>query len=563
MESDHTDDSRQSLPSKKTQKRRRTSKGWTRSGFGQEIIDLTLSDSDSEGQSDQHASENVDELLDIEVAMQQMERTVHDHAGNVNSNNNNNDTSDDNAEKEGFLSSDSSDHSVDGTSIKAQASVNDDKVPDEDKAMPPTIGSLYRKGDGTVLGVRAVDVEKRQATCHDFVPSQSTSHDRHELVDGFAIVPFKELPLSCLVEDWCYTFDSEIKHEFSICRKFRKKVRLSSSEKKKRSLNRDKPPRTLELFSGAGGMSQGLLAAGVDVRWAVEKDGHAVGTLRGNLSKRHKTNFFRECVYHFLDKSKSREYKAYPRQDEVDHIHASPPCQGVSRANRYGGKDDKNNNKLSFALVEAVRHFRPKTATYENVMGLATKAHRQILFGMIADLCALNFQVRLCVLDASEYGDAQVRKRIIIFAADETMLLPPRPPPTHGDERHMHNVRTVGDAIGALSDITADDKGCVTIQGIEIEDHCAPQSKNLNEDHPDNTKLSADRPAPTVMSQNRFIHYKLNRYLSVREYASLQSFPLTWTFCGSEDQKFRQIGNAVPVHMATRIAESVMLAYRR
>ena len=63
-------------------------------------------------------------------------------------------------------------------------------------------------------------------------------------------------------------------------------------------------------------------------------------------------NVYTEKLSSFL-KNCIQEDSAYPKPGEVDHIHASPPCKGFSRANRNGGKDDMTNNKVSLSDVDA------------------------------------------------------------------------------------------------------------------------------------------------------------------------------------------------------------------
>eukprot|EP00957_Ditylum_brightwellii_P093040 7084338-Ditylum_brightwellii.AAC.1 len=75
-----------------------------------------------------------------------------------------------------------------------------------------------------------------------------------------------------------------------------------------------------------------------------------------------------EPVELFLKNSRQC-HPAYPSPGEVDHIHASPPCKGFSRANRNGGANDWKNNKLSLQFVRAIKLFQPMTATFENVPG--------------------------------------------------------------------------------------------------------------------------------------------------------------------------------------------------
>ena len=80
-----------------------------------------------------------------------------------------------------------------------------------------------------------------------------------------------------------------------------------------------------------------------DIKYLVEKDEHAGATLLCNHS-RDKSRVFVEGVEMFFEKMEKRT-PGYPVPGEIDHIHASPPCQGYSMANRNGGKDDEKNNE--------------------------------------------------------------------------------------------------------------------------------------------------------------------------------------------------------------------------
>ena len=88
-------------------------------------------------------------------------------------------------------------------------------------------------------------------------------------------------------------------------------------------------PEVLELFAGAGGMSTAFSNAGFNVRWMVECDPQASATLKLN-HQNCSSRVFEESVEKFLKKSKAK-HPGYPRPEEVHHIHASPPCQGMCK----------------------------------------------------------------------------------------------------------------------------------------------------------------------------------------------------------------------------------------
>lgn len=228
-------------------------------------------------------------------------------------------------------------------------------------------------------------------------------------------------------------------------------------------------PRVLELFAGAGGMCIGLKAAGFDVRWAVESNPQAAATYQANNTN-DSLQVYQEDVNYFLKKSK-KGHGAYPSTDEVDHIHASPPCQGFSRGNRNGGAGDESNNHLIFTFIEAIKHFKPQTASFENVPGMMRKDLKHYVQAVIENLLRMKYQVRCNLLTASKYGDPQNRKRVILFASRHDVALPTMPAPTHGPD--LLPLATTKSAIYLLENNATSGKGSgtISISNIVIHNH--------------------------------------------------------------------------------------------
>jgi C-5 cytosine-specific DNA methylase len=155
-------------------------------------------------------------------------------------------------------------------------------------------------------------------------------------------------------------------------------------------------PVALDLFAGAGGMGLGLAKAGFDVKFAVESNPAAAATLRCN---HRDTLVFEEDVQLFLEKSKGAD-PCYPKPGFLHHIHASSPCQGFSDANRNGGVNDLANNELSFLFVKAVRHYLPRTGSFENVFGMLNEpgGNRRYIQKIMADLLLLGM-FSYCITD--------------------------------------------------------------------------------------------------------------------------------------------------------------------
>ena len=247
--------------------------------------------------------------------------------------------------------------------------------------------------------------------------------------------------------------------------------------------------------------------------------------------------------------AKKAEHNAespYPKKGEVDHLHASPPCQGFTGLNRQDRSDNSiENNDLTKEFVNAIKYFEPKTASYENVRGLLFKKNYDYLKNLIEELLSMNYQVRWDVLNSSDYGDPQNRERVILWAAKENMVLPSIPRPTHGE--NLLAKRTVQDAIGCLESMEPtvfknDDQSgkLVSLNGVAINNFCWNGSMPPEENR---EYLYPDQPARTIRAQPA-IHYNNTRCVTVREAACLQSFPWDYQFFGSNRSQYQQVGNA-------------------
>jgi DNA (cytosine-5)-methyltransferase 1 len=219
----------------------------------------------------------------------------------------------------------------------------------------------------------------------------------------------------------------------------------------------------------------------------------------------------------------------------------------------------------------------------ENVHGIFLDTSKSYLQDVVANLLSLGYQVRVDLLNASSYGDPQNRKRVILFAARKEILLPSKLHPTRGP--NLLPVKTCEDAIGMLEKFVPSNStsGVISLStSTLIYNHVISRGKRRHDDW----TLKANEPARTVLATSRpHVHYNGKRGLSVREgefsflvfffiiwpvysnspcfitAACLQSFPLTYVFCGSVDRQFSQVGNAVPVCLATAIARSFAMSY--
>lgn len=337
--------------------------------------------------------------------------------------------------------------------------------------------------------------------------------------------------------------------------------------------------RTLDLFSGAGGLSLGFQLAdlGFEPVLAVEIDQAAASTF--------KLNFGCDVI--------DAPIQTVERFPEADVIVGGPPCQGFSPLGR--DRDDVSRalmNELWQEYVRAVRQVMPAAFVIENVPEfLKSEQFATLLRTLRTDRKLKRYKYAYGILNAVDYGVPQRRKRGVFVACLDR--LPEWPPaPTHGPQSAAGTAfQTVRDAIG---DLPLRPTGKSLHWGrnplaTSLERYKAvPEGGNrfdLARNRPDLLprcwankptgttdvfgRLWWDRPAFTIRTEffkpekGRYLHPKAHRPITHREAARLQTFPDWFEFEGSKIEVAKQIGNAVPPRLATEIAKFVHALIRK
>lgn len=314
---------------------------------------------------------------------------------------------------------------------------------------------------------------------------------------------------------------------------------FDKSKVKRRGRRRDL--KILDIFVGAGGMHQGYRNAGFKTVKAVDNDKSAIQTLAANYKGISVYEGDAKDLVQHLDTPAGRNLIG-----RIDHVHVSPPCQGFSGANRYGGPDDLANNELSMSIVDFVRVTKCTTAVFENVLGMWRRKHLHYVKNIVKELLKLGYQIRCASLKACDYGDPQKRPRFFIFVSHKSCPPPSIPKKTHGDDPDLLPFVTVKDA---LSHLQNSDGTMPNMNG---------KTTTLQPGEHGVVRLDANGLAPTIRASSvPPFHYDEDRCINVREAASLQSFPVDYMFHGDLRSQYRQVGNAVPVELATAVAQSI------
>uniref|UniRef100_A0A287CVP0 DNA (cytosine-5)-methyltransferase n=1 Tax=Ictidomys tridecemlineatus TaxID=43179 RepID=A0A287CVP0_ICTTR len=193
--------------------------------------------------------------------------------------------------------------------------------------------------------------------------------------------------------------------------------------------------RTLDVFSGCGGLSEGFHQAGVsETLWAIEMWDPAAQAFR--LNNPHSTVFTEDCnvllkLVMAGEKTNSRGQRL-PQKGDVEMLCGGPPCQGFSGMNRFNSRTySKFKNSLVVSFLSYCDYYWPRFFLLENVRNFVSFKRSMVLKLTLRCLVCMGYQCTFGVLQAGQYGVAQTRRRAIILAAAPGEKLPLFPEPLH------------------------------------------------------------------------------------------------------------------------------------
>tara|TARA_B100000989_G_scaffold295158_1_gene275601 strand:+ start:523 stop:1569 length:1047 start_codon:yes stop_codon:yes gene_type:complete len=324
----------------------------------------------------------------------------------------------------------------------------------------------------------------------------------------------------------------------------------------------------IDLFCGAGGFSLGFKAAGFNCLGAFDNWDPAIKT--------HKKNFKDTKIYtKSINDYSNLEIKEIFNNKNVDVIIGGPPCQGFSSIGKQNINDQRND--LIFEFGRIIKLIKPSFFIMENVSGLIHDKN-VFYFNRLKNFFISNgYKINYRLLNAAEYGVPQLRKRVFLIGHKSPFEYN-FPKPIFLKE----NYRTVGETIMDLvnkkkiqnhvpmkhNDIVRkrisfiNEGGGITknipkkfLQGSR-SDYRKNKLKNFSHVY---KRLHRKLPSGTMVpGHNAFpLHPTLDRALTVREAARLQTFPDKIIFEGTRQEQCILVGNAVPVQLAKVIGKSI------
>lgn len=328
-------------------------------------------------------------------------------------------------------------------------------------------------------------------------------------------------------------------------------------------------PTAIDLFSGCGGLSQGLKDAGYSVLAAFEADPLAMSTFKMN---HRRTKTYLGDIRKLSAAQVMRELGL--KSGELDLLAGCPPCQGFSslRTRNGGRRIVEPMNDLIFEVTRFAHAFRPRSLMIENVPGLL---HDGRFAALTSRLERLGYAWSADTFDAADFGVPQRRRRMILIAvrggAEPRFAAPAAKrrtvagairklgaPERSRDPLHNYEVNRAEHVQRLISKIPKDGGSRSSLPPSE-QLECHQRHRGYHDVY---GRMSWNKPSPTITggcvnpSKGRFLHPSSDRAITLREAALLQGFPANYAFDMSRGvyPTAQMIGNAFPPAFAARHA---------
>jgi DNA (cytosine-5)-methyltransferase 1 len=340
--------------------------------------------------------------------------------------------------------------------------------------------------------------------------------------------------------------------------------------------------KAVDFFCGGGGMSFGMQKSGIEILAGIDFEPSCKETYEANIEG---AKFIQADVFELKEKELQKELNL-KRNDKNLVLIGCSPCQFWSIINTDKKKSTKSKNLL-VEFERFVKFFKPGYVVVENVPGVLKKKKESGLQSFIEWLESKKYKVHFEVHNTNDYGVPQNRKRFTLVATrigDEKIF----PEKDKGDSLKVKDVIGVDNGfpqIKAGHKDTSEFRHAVS----NIEELTLKRLDKVEKDGGNRLGFANDpdlqlkcfegkddsfkdtfgrlwwgKPSPTIttkffsVSNGRFVHPEENRALSLREGATLQSFPKEYKFIGTSHASIaRLIGNAVPPEYAKRIGQAI------
>jgi len=339
----------------------------------------------------------------------------------------------------------------------------------------------------------------------------------------------------------------------------------------------------ISLFSGGFGLDQGFIQLGCDLRAALDFDKASREVVQANLPRL-------EFIHKDVAEVSAADLLRVAGLDagELTFLIGGPPCQPFSVAGKCGALSDPRSAPVSH-FFRLIKELRPEVFVMEEVPGLLSARREGEASGTVWNevrgmAIATGYWLDWDVLDAADFGAPQHRQRVIMVGMRDVRASS-LPEATHGSDAGQQRLfreprlphRTFWDATADIQGIPDQvdatfarkiaDGMCWVPPGGNWKQLPNQRARELMGGAYDSLggrtgyfrRLLWDAPSPTATTSpaqkaTLMGHPEAARPLSIHEYRRVQGFPDSWEIPGGRNTQYKQIGNAVSVHLARELA---------
>ncbi len=345
----------------------------------------------------------------------------------------------------------------------------------------------------------------------------------------------------------------------------------------------------LSFFSGAMGLDIGMSRGGIRALLACECNKFCRMTIDRNVPDM-------ALIGDINDYSAEEilRFAKVPQNRRVDVIFGGPPCQAFSTAGMRRALDDDRGN-VFLRYLDIVSDIMPEYVVIENVRGLLSAPYTYggskepvkggALCIILDRLTKAGYSVSFELYNAANFGAPQIRERIVMVGklGGENV---PYLSPTHSERgsEGLPKWRTLGEVLAQTETreqhyIEFPENRLKYYRMLKEGQYWKDLPKDVQQEAMGDKlklgggktgffrRLSFDKPSPTLvtnptMPATDLCHPTEDRPLSVEEYAAIQEFPTDWEICGPILERYKQIGNAVPIKLGEAIARTIIADMR-
>ena len=341
----------------------------------------------------------------------------------------------------------------------------------------------------------------------------------------------------------------------------------------------------IDFFSGAGGLTHGFKAAGITVLAGIDNDSLCKATFEKNSRG---AVFFERDITEYSPADLENDLRI-KKKDNYMIFAGCAPCQfwSIIRTSKEKSKKTKN---LILDFQKFIEYFRPGFVVVENVPGISSKRESP-MGNFIAALESFGYDVAHGITDMSLYGVPQKRRRFTLLASRVSCISLPKPAGkettvkdvlgtkngfpkikagTRDETSFLHTAANLSKKNIERLQMTSKNGGVRSSWQNKKTHQLACYASGEKKFYDTYGRMWWDKPSPTIttkfvsISNGRFAHPEENRGISLREGATLQTFPKNYEFIGTSIASIaKMIGNAVPPEFAKIIGKQIIMSARK